>query len=217
MIITQKKFEKQFQEKTLRIAFIGMSNIGKSYASEKLQEIFDFEIHSIDAEIQKDLGQKDWAQAANWMGYPFEEKYKQNEQKYLEMEEAETLRNRFSGTKNAILDTTGSAVYLSDQVHKYLKENFLIIAFDTASSMLEEMEKEFFVSPKTIVWGDKFNKLPNENNIDALRRCYPELLNHRIKKYRKLSDMIIPGEFSRYNGLTGERILEIIKLSLPRG
>ncbi len=216
MILTQTQFREKLKNKTLKIAFIGMSNIGKSYCSEALKNIFDFEVHSVDEEIQKELGQTSWAQASNWMGYPYEEKYSKNEENYLQMEELETLKNKFSGKKNAILDTTGSVIYLSEKVHKYLQENFLVINFDTANSMILEMEKEFFISPKTIVWGDKFNQLKDESTLDSLRRCYPELLQYRISQYRDLSDMMIPGEFSRYKGLTGERILEVVELSLPK-
>ena len=39
MLIDRNTFQKQFEEETLKIAFIGMSNIGKSIRTEQFRQI----------------------------------------------------------------------------------------------------------------------------------------------------------------------------------
>jgi len=107
-------------------------------------------------------------------------------------------------------------IYLNPKVRAYLEQNYLIVSFDVSQSMIDDMMGEFFRSPKTVVWGNAFNQKENEQGMDALRRCYPGLLEDRITRYRALADVTIPGEFSRIKGLQADRLFEVLKLSLPK-
>jgi hypothetical protein len=155
--------------------------------------------------------------ASSWMGYPYENKYTENEKSYLALEIEKTALNLQNQTGNLVVDTTGSVINLPKEIHEWLETNFLIVSFDVSHSMIEDMMGEFFRSPKTVVWGSAFNQKEGEQGMDALRRCYPDLLEDRIKRYRNLTDITIPGEFSRLKGLQANRLFEIIKLSLPKG
>lgn len=216
MRLTQDQFQQKYDNGTLKICFIGMSNIGKSYCSELLRDNFNFGYYEVDGAIQKVIGASGMTDASSWMGYPYEEKYAANEKSYLELEVEKTSLDLDSVSGNLVMDTTGSVIYLPETTHQWLRDNFLIVSFDVAHSMIEDMLGEFFRSPKTVVWGAVFNQQEGELGIDALRRCYPNLLEDRIARYRALSDMTIPGEFSRLKGLESERLFEVIKLSLPK-
>jgi shikimate kinase len=216
MKLTRQQFQEKFEKKELRIAFIGMSNIGKSHWTKFLTEQKGFASYSVDVEIQKNWDLDDMAKATTWMGYPFEEKFAKNEVDYLVQEREKTLACPLPKNKNLILDTTGSVIYMKNDVKEFLQENFLIINLDVSKQMCRSMKEQFFISPKTIVWGNSFNQKEGENGLDAIRRCYPDLLNYRIEKYREWGELFIPGEVSNLKGLDGERFWEIIKLSLPK-
>ncbi len=216
MLLTQSQFDEKIKNNELHIAFIGMSNIGKSHWTKALVQEKGFSHFSVDPHIEKELGFESMEAASKWMGYPFEEKYKSREAEYLKLEEKYTQDITIPAGKNFVLDTTGSVIHLNDHIHKKLKENYLIIEFDVSVDMLTDMVKEFFVTPKTVVWGSSFSREDDESGMDALRRCYPELLKHRIEKYRALGDLFIPGEFSRIKGLPFSRFWEVIRLSLPK-
>lgn len=215
MLLTKKKFNKQFQNNTLKIAFIGMSNIGKSYRTEEFQIHKKFETHSIDHAISQKMKLTDTNELAQWMGHPYETKFQKTQKIYLELEQKLTNNHPLPKNKNFILDTTGSVVHLSKATHDYLKKNFLIIQLHTSEQMIEEMINEFFLTPKPLVWGNHFNKKETEQPQNAIRRCYPELLKHRRTKYQSLADITIPGEISRSAQVCHNQFWEIIKNTLP--
>lgn len=213
--MTRSEFFERMENNTLKIAFIGMSNIGKSFWSTSLAEEKGFQIYHVDDEIQDSLQLTDMKEMAAWMGYPFQAQYAKNSKKYLDIEHKKTLEAPFAEKGNFVLDTTGSVIYLDETVQKFLQKNFLVVCFDVSTQMLKRMQELYFIEPKSIIWGEHYLPFPEEEPIDALRRCYPWLLKYRMKKYRELGDIIIPGELSRMEGLELERFLEILALSLP--
>lgn len=215
MILTKSEFQKKIETQSLNIAFIGMSNAGKSFRSTELEKNCDFDALHIDQEIEKELALKDMNEMAKWMGYPFEDHYDERSKKYLELEKKHTKSANIHSDKNFVLDTTGSVIYHTNETYKFLQENFLIILLDTPEERVLEMEKQFFLEPKSVYWGDSFSITKGENQIDALRRSYPQLLHDRISMYRNWADIVIPAEVSRYEGLSIKRFLEIITFALP--
>ena len=59
MLITQKQFQDKMEDDMLRIAFIGMSNIGKSFRSQQMVQILGFDAVHVDEEIEKELALPD--------------------------------------------------------------------------------------------------------------------------------------------------------------
>jgi shikimate kinase len=214
MLLTRTEFDQKHKDGSLAIALVGMSNIGKSIRAGQLEDEFGFTRHSVDDVIAQKLKKGNMAGMVEWMGYPFESQYKEAEDLYLDLENKMTLsRNPQIG--NFVLDTTGSVVYLEPKTLAQLREDYLIINLDCSGTMLKPMIEEFFLTPKTIVWANHFQKQENEKEIDALRRCYPNLLKDRIKRYRELGDIHIPGELSRSPKIVSQRFWEIIRLTLP--
>ncbi len=214
MLLTRSQFDQKFVDGALKIAFIGMSNIGKSHRSKELATHKNFNVFGVDEAMSEHMG-KSWPdEMAEWMGYPFEDRYPETQKIYSDWENKLTHSPPVPTEENFILDTTGSVVHLEDRVHDYLSENYLIVQLDTSELMIKEMVEAFFATPKTIIWGDHFQQQKGELGIDALRRCYPNLLKHRINKYRELADVTIPGEISRSQSVGPERFWEILRLSL---
>jgi len=118
MQLTQSQFQTQYEDGTLRLCFIGMSNIGKSYSSELLRDKFNFNYYEVDGEIQKVIGASGMTDASSWMGYPYEDKYAANEKSYLDLEVEKTGLDLTRVSGNLVMDTTGSVIYLPESTFK---------------------------------------------------------------------------------------------------
>ncbi len=208
--LTRAEFEKHLQDKTLRIAFLGMSNSGKSYRAKILTKELDFFWYQVDEEIQKELGFKDMEEISNWLGFPDSQNYSAKEKKYLELENKYTIvDDQKVGNKNLVFDATGSVIYLNNQVKKWLREECLLINIDVGENAVEQMMEKFFLEPKPLIWNNIFNPQPNESRAETLKRCYPELLKSRLNNYRKMAHINIPAE--EIWDLSGEETLNLIK------
>lgn len=181
-----------------------MSGVGKSYWSKKFKEI-GFDIYPIDdlisnkvsSLIKATVGDKNVkyentkvGDLAKWMGFPGDKRYKNNAKKYLQLESQITLESAKLAVKNgrsAIIDTTGSVIYTNKKVQDFLRRNTKIIYFDTTEKNLDKMFAVFCAVPKPIIWGDIYKPIKNEDESRTLARCYKELLDSRIKKYKKLA------------------------------
>ena len=214
MIFSQQDFSQKLQNKTLRIAVIGMSNTGKSYRSRQLYEAHEFERHCVDDLVGTSLGFDGESALVHWLGQPNSHGFSDRQKQYLQKEKELTIGCPLSSKKNIILDTTGSVIYLDEEVQKFLHENFLVIQFDASSSMVEVMMEDFFVHPKALIWGESFSQQKEESDVEALRRCYPLLLKDRIEKYRQLGEVFLPAEISRSAKIDINRFLEIIRCQL---
>ncbi len=190
------------------ITLVGMSGVGKSYWSEKLKNE-GYTIFSIDnlisVELQKvvdktkgdekvSYGDTQVGSLAKWMGFPGDKRYEKNCKIYLKLEEKitkQSLKNAKRSGKNCVIDTTGSVIYLSSELISSLKKDSKIFYLDISKSKLGEMFKTFCKFPKPIIWGNLYKSKKDENENQTLKRCYKNLLDFRIKKYRKISHKTI--------------------------
>jgi len=214
MILTKDEFDKKLKGKNLRIAVIGMSNIGKSFRSKQLANEKEFELFSVDDKIEKKLGIDGLKKMAIWMGLPFEKRYASAEAKYLAAEAEVMKEAKPVKGKNCVLDTTGSVVYLPEKVLEKLKRDFFVLHLALVGSMVERMTERFFSRPKPVIWGGMFDKSPKESPEVALRRCYPKWLKFRHEKYKKLADLSISGEFSVSDSISCDEFLDAIRENL---
>lgn len=207
------EFQQHIDQGTLRLAFIGMSNCGKSYRSRILAKENDFFHYEVDLAIQKILGFSDMGEISDWLGYPTSEEYANRAVQYLEAEEKSThLAHLDTGDKNLVFDTTGSVIYLTEDTQRWLKDECLIVNIDVGNDSIEELSDHYFSEPKPVIWGEMFNQAPGEEAMSAMRRCYPKMLAERIGKYRELAHLSIP--HSHLFDTTGEETLQVIKNNL---
>jgi len=213
--LTQSEFEKHLNAKTLKLAFVGMSNAGKSYRARVLHEDLDFMWYDVDTEIQKTLGLHSMEEVSDWLGYPTSPNYKERELAYLEAENKHTLIDSLdTHEKNLISDSTGSVIYLNEPTHNWLEENCLIVNIEVDKDSKEALIKKFFEKPKPVIWNGFFNRLEGESENEALERCYPKLLLDRLVKYQEIAHLTIPA--NKFYDKSGAETLNIIKSYLQK-
>ncbi len=211
--LTSSEFDTHIQNKTLRISFVGLSNVGKSYRSKVLRDELDFFWYHVDEQIFNSLGFDNMVQISEWLGFPYTQGYKDREQEYLELENKCTkVDNLDTNGKNLVFDTTGSVVHLKESTINWLRENCFLVNIETNKNSMDSMIEKFFEEPKPLVWSGFFNKNINESHEDALRRCYPELVRSRLEKYRKIANITIP--VAEMRDLNAQETLEKIKSCL---
>ena len=206
----------------IRLALIGMSGAGKSYWSSKLINQ-GFHSFCCDDLIEKKLEEFLWLpngkklSMAEWMGHPYEPRYIQAEQNYLEFEVemmesiCSFLREDGYKNKNVVVDTTGSLIYTGEPLIGCLREITTIVYLKAQLGSIKAMYETFLRDPKPVLWQGRFNKQPQESNQEALLRCYPELLRSRQREYERYADVVIDFETLRKRGFGVKGFLETIQ------
>jgi len=127
MKLSRDEFYARLNAGDLRLTFIGMSNIGKSFTAMRLRKSHGFDLYEVDEAIQKSLGLKSMQESADWMGFPYEATYAKREAEYLALESKLTAQAFDKSDKNLILDTTGSVIYLDKQTRDLLSKKSVIV------------------------------------------------------------------------------------------
>ena len=211
--LLSEEMEKHVAAGTFRLAFVGMSNAGKSYRSRILAQQANFFWYEVDASIQKELGLADMNDISDWLGYPTSDTYYERAMQYLAAEEKCThLADLDTEGKNLVFDTTGSVIYLTGETKDWLLDQCLVVNIDVGEDSIAELSEKYFVEPKPVLWGNLFNRKEGETDEEALRRCYPEMLKDRLGKYRELAHISIP--VSDLFDKSAEDTLAAIKASL---
>lgn len=214
MLITKQEFAERLEHNRLRIALVGMSNSGKSTCTTLLARETQFAHFEVDEAINRALGIANMEQAATWMGYPFDEKYAEHKRRYLSLEQQFTT-TEIPTDENFVLDTTGSVIYGPKSLHDWIQSNFLIVSLKVSEKLCQILINDYFTRPKTVIWGSEFSPAPDEDPIEAMKRCYPQLLANRSQLYSELADVEISAETARDPGLTASQFLTEIKIQLP--
>src|SRR3989344_2291780 len=94
--MNQAEFDDAMRAGELRIALVGMSNVGKTKAGRALQKTGNFEHFEIDADIRRSLGLTSMDELADWLGLPGSLGYLEREKKYLELEKMYTISEYFA-------------------------------------------------------------------------------------------------------------------------
>jgi shikimate kinase len=186
-------FERRWSNGDLKIALIGMSNIGKSWMSAKLANALGIATVEVDHYIRRELGQESMDDFAQWLGHPNTSGYAKREAKSLALEETATLRALDDLTAPCILDTTGSVIYCPESCARLSAETYVVYlrASEKTRKILEAL---YFSHPKPLNWNGHFEQKMDELFGDAVARSYPKLLDSRDNAYADLSDHTILAE-----------------------
>jgi shikimate kinase len=192
-----------------------MSNIGKTHWAERLAAERGFERIDCDQMIEDrlgseltQLGYKGIAGVAKWMGQPFDPQYAETSQAFIDHEKAvmeEVLRRlHFSPRdKQLVIDATGSVIYTGDDIIEPLRSFTRVVYLEASRAHVKEMLARYVSDPKPLVWGDHaFAPGHNEKPEETLKRCYPDLLESRARRYAKMAHVTIPFEQHRKSGAT---------------
>lgn len=212
--LTGEELDRHVGDGTFRLAFIGMSNVGKSYRSRVLHNDLSFFWHHVDEEIQKKLGFIEIDEVSEWLGLPGTSEYDKREKHYITLEEQCTKLDALDTKgKNLVFDTTGSVIYLKKDVLDWLRNECLVIHLDIDEEhALRDMTERFFDHPKPVVWNGRYCMEEGESSQDTIRRCYPKLLEDRLQKYRGFAHLSIPHD--EFYNKTAEETLTVIRKHL---
>lgn len=183
----------------MRIVVIGFSGTGKSHWSKVLANALGYHHICCDDLIETKLREylpndaSGINAVAEWMGQPYDERFKKNEARYLQCE-IEVLEEVFSKPIDAyqertILDTTGSVIYTGEQLTQRLGDFGKVVYLEVTPTVLEEMFRVYIAHPKPVIWGNSFSQNEGETPFAALKRCYPELLKYRQRRYEGLAEI----------------------------
>jgi len=211
MQLSRAEFERRYAENRLRIAFVGMSNIGKSYTGMRLATAFDFDLIEVDKIIWEQLGQDSMADFAAWQGQPYSDGYEAREKHSIALEAQATKTAVTFECGNAILDTTGSVIYTDKDVQDLLLSNWYIVYISASADAVERLKVQYFKQPKPLIWNGQYKCKANQAPDDAILECYPKLLASRAKAYAQLADATIDSDVILDTSLSIEDIFERLK------
>lgn len=195
MKLSAKNFLKHHEDKTLQLAFVGMSNIGKSFTAKRIAEKFGYKLVEVDKLIWERLGHDTMEEFADWQGHPYEEGYSEREALSIEMESHATERGMEMAEGATILDTTGSVIYVSPTIRRKIKEQFYVVHIKAETSDLERLKWDYFDNPKPLIWGNQYRPKPNLTDRENVFECYPRLLMSRSKEYAAMADVTVTSKF----------------------
>lgn len=199
-----------------------MSGSGKSTWSKKLSGL-GFRHFCCDNLITKKLAPEltrpdgTVMELGEWMGFPYNSQYKENESKYLVYEIevlTEILGHLESGEhhaeENIVVDTTGSVIYAGEEILRRLRRCTMVVHLSTPPEVQELMLKAYLANKRPVLWRDFFSKEATETNEAALARCYPGLLFSRERLYEQNADLTIDYYTLNQNGFGVDSFLNIV-------
>lgn len=211
MQLSRAEFERRYAEGCLRIALVGMSNIGKSYTGMRLATAFDFELIEVDKLIWEQLGHNDMDAFAAWQGQPYSDGYEDREAESKRLESDATRKALDRDVGNAILDTTGSVIYTDKSVQENLIKDWYVIHISASDDAVDRLKVQYFKQPKPLMWNGHYSCKPGQDPNEAILESYPKLLASRAKDYAAISDATIGSDVILDTTLTIEDIFERLK------
>ncbi|MBI5135385.1 hypothetical protein HZA86_04110 [Candidatus Uhrbacteria bacterium] len=206
MHMTREQFDQAHLSNRLVITFVGMSNLGKTHwARNEFAKKLGFRYIGCDDRIEAILTPElkaagyggGIADVSRWMGQPYDERYAQHQQRYLEIEADVTREALVEVQKtpgNTAIDTTGSVIHLDPSIGEELKQKTLVVGIRATEDRKREMYEKYIKELEPVCFGSVFTKLPDETNEQALARSYLKLLEVRSGLYEQLADIMIPRE-----------------------
>lgn len=188
MKLTRAEFDSRYADGSLKLALIGMSNIGKSYSALRIAAQEDVSLIEVDQQIWTALGETDMEAFAAWLGQPYSGGYEARERKSIAMETDATRACLSIEARNPLLDTTGSVIYTESDVQSELRRDWYIVYIKAVPDHLDRLLSQYFAQPKPLSWNGHYERAPGQSEQDALLSSYPTLLASRDAAYAALAD-----------------------------
>lgn len=214
MKLSKAEFDARYIAGDLHIAFVGMSNIGKSYTATRLSKTHNFQLVEVDRLIWEELDQGSMADFAVWQGQPYTDGYDEREAVSIGLETKATRKAMTPRDCNTLLDTTGSVIYADDDVTAQLKRDFLIVHIAAGPEDLERLKEDYFALPKPLVWRGHYKTIAGKTQEESILACYPKLLRSRKKAYEKLADVQLDSRFVLDARTTMDAVYDAIRAQL---
>lgn len=214
MQITRAEFDARYAAGTLKVAFIGMSNIGKSYTAMRLATKYDFSLIEVDKIIWENLGHNSMDAFAEWQGHPYTDGYVEREKHSIALETQATRKALSTDKRNPMIDTTGSVIYTDKDVLETLQKEFYVVYIEAMEDHLERLKVQYFKQPKPLVWAGHYKKIEDKTKTESILECYPKLLASRAVAYAGHADVTLPSTQILNPNVSIEEIFEALKPAL---
>lgn len=205
----------------MNLVLIGFSGAGKSYWALRLETELGYRRVCCDDRIRARLAARtgrpldDMAGFTAWLGRPYEPGYRERETLHLacEAEVMTELLDRPAGERT-VIDTSGSVVYLPETLVGRLGELGTVVYIEPSPADLETMFRVYLDDPKPVIWGDVYRRRPGQDEREALRERYPELVRWRHARYEKLAEARLGYRALRAPGMGPRRLLAAVRAQL---
>lgn len=211
MKLSRAEFDARYAAGNLKIAFIGMSNIGKSYTAMRLATKYDFNLIEVDKLIWENLGHDSMDAFAKWQGHPYTDGYAAREKHSISLETEATRKALQTKTRNPMIDTTGSVIYTDEDVLGMLRDDYYVVYIEAMADHIERLKVQYFKQPKPLVWAGHYEKLDGKSETESILECYPKLLASRSEAYAILADVTLPSTMILNADVTIENIFEAVR------
>ena len=193
MKLLPKEVKQRFEQGELKIALLGMSNIGKSHFAARLGREFGFQSVEVDAVIQSKLGKSSMDDHAEWLGQPYSDGYaaRSAEAMRLETEATSEAMDLCANGDNFVLDAPGSVIYVDAPVLTRLSDEFWNIYVRAEDDDLERLKQLYITSPKPLIWNGNYNSSLANDPHEAAMESYAGLLKSRAEHYARLADITL--------------------------
>jgi len=207
----------------MKVALIGMAGSGKSYWSKRLKEVGFIRLccdDMIARRLKHEIMEAGYPEGAvaEWMGFPYQRCYREREKQYLECERQvmeEILEwiseNQIPSDSNIVIDTTGSVIYVGDDILEKLRRYVKFVLLSTPREVQEKLLKAYISKPHPMLWRDVFDQRPGEDPLHAMKRCYPMLFETRRILYEKYADVCIGYYERRARGIDALELINRIR------
>ena len=211
MKLSRAEFDARYAAGTLKVAFIGMSNIGKSYTAMRLATKYDFSLIEVDKIIWENLGHDSMDDFAQWQGHPYTEGYAEREKHSIALETDATRRALKTSKRNPMIDTTGSVIYTDEDVLKSLQSDYYVVYIEAMEDHLERLKTQYFKQPKPLVWAGHYKKIAGLTETESILEAYPKLLSSRAKAYARQANVTLPSTLILNPDVNIDDIFEALK------
>jgi shikimate kinase len=196
MNLSRQEAADRYKAGNLKIALLGMSNIGKSHFAKRLHKKFGFSCTEVDAVIQSHLGKDNMNDHAAWLGQPYSQGYAERESEAIDLETRATSAaiDLCLANGNAVLDAPGSVIYVDEPVIERLKSNFWLIYLEASHRDIRRLKQLYYTSPKPLIWNDSYNASLAKTPDAAVMASYEGLLAKRADRYSKLANITLPAQ-----------------------
>jgi len=194
MKLSPQEVQARYKAGELKIALIGMSNIGKSHLAKQLKDQFSFESIEVDRVIQSHLGKTNMADHAAWLGHPYSDGYAAREAEAIKLETRATAQAAdicLSGA-NSVLDAPGSVIYVDETLINLIQTQFFCVYIKAAETDIQRLKALYYTNPKPLIWKDNYKAKRGEDSDKSVMASYEGLLHARAIKYQALSDLTLP-------------------------
>lgn len=207
-------------EKPMRLALIGMSGVGKTFWTKKLEDS-GMPAVFCDERIEKRLaprlapgGYSGINGVAAWMSWPDSASYAEREAQYL-AEEIHTLDEVLQELEkdsqaSLVLDTTGSVIYTGNHLLMRLRRLTTIVYLAATAEEQQLLVGRYLNDPKPVLWRGAFQAKSGETPHETVARCYPMLIEARRRSYEALAHCTLQvGELRE--AIEAEQFLESVR------